>query len=156
MSAPVKALLARINEPILTGMLALWEEKRAGRDWPLRRDFDPFEFRFALGFISLVEVHTPPRRFFYRLDGTKQAEIFGADCTGKYLDQAAARAAADQTEQDLCAALVSGRPQYHERHLDWSGRRLRYGGIVLPLSRDGHRVDMLMSVVVPGPADRAD
>ena len=153
MSAPVQALLARIHEPILTGMLALWEEKRAGRDWPLRRDFDPFEFGFALGFVSLVEVHAPPRRFFFRLDGTKQAEMFGADCTGKYLDQAAARAAADLTEQDLCAVLVSGQPQYHERDLDGRGRRLRYGGLVLPLSRDGRRVDMLMTVVVPGPGD---
>src|SRR5882672_4076674 len=113
MAAAFRALRAPISEPILAGMLALGEEKRAGRDWPLRRDFDPFEFRFALGFISLVEVHTPPRRFFYRLDGTKQAQMFGADCTGKYLDQAPARAAADLTEQDLCAALASGRPQYH-------------------------------------------
>ena len=153
MSAPVQALLARINQPILTGMLSLWEEKRGSRDWPLRRDFDPFEFRFALGFVSLVEVHAPPRRFFYRLDGTKQAELFGADCTGKYLDQAACRAASDLTAQDFCDALVNGRPHYHERDLDWNGGRLRYSGIVLPLSREGRRVDMLMTVVVPGRLD---
>jgi hypothetical protein len=150
MSIPTEALLAWIQEPILTKMLALWDEKRAGRDWPLRRDFDPLEFAFALGHISLVEVHAP-KRFFYRLDGTKQSELFGADCTGKYLDQVNTRAARDLTEQDLYAALASGRPEYHERDLDGVGGPRRCRGIVLPLSQDGRGIDILMTVVVADP-----
>src|SRR3954468_8007033 len=89
----IEGLLARIQHPILKRMVAFWDQQRRGRDWPMRADFDPLEFWFAVGTVSLIDVisATPsqPRRYFFRLDGTRQVDLFGVDFTGKFLDQVA-------------------------------------------------------------------
>jgi hypothetical protein len=145
----VEDLLAKIRHPILKRMVALWDEKRAGRDWPLRADLDPLEFWFAVGYVSLIDVQFTPRRYFFRLDGTRQVELFGVDCTGKFLDRAVAPASAALAEQSFGAAIARGAPQYHLRETPFHGRRIRYEVAILPLSRRGDRADMLMTVVTP-------
>ena len=153
MTRSIEGLLARIQHPPLKRMVALWHEKRAGRDWPLRRDFDPLEFGFAAGYVSLVDVQDKGsggrRRLYFRLEGTKQVDLFGVDCTGKFLDQAAAPASARTAEQSFAAAIETGTPQYHARFVESSQRLVGYEIAVLPLSRGGDRIDMLMTVVVP-------
>jgi hypothetical protein len=159
----VEGLLAKIRHPVLKRMVALWAEKRreaeqAGRPWPDRAAFDPLSFPFALGYISLVEVRPDParapgrtegRRFFFRLDGSHQVDLFGVDCTGKFLDQAMSGDMVPMTERSYGAVVDSGQPSYHLREIEYRGRPLHYEIAILPLSRSGERVDMLMTVVTP-------
>jgi hypothetical protein len=89
---------------------------------PARCNFDPLEARFAIGHISLIEVHRDPLRFYFRLDGTKQVELFGIDCTRRYLDGAmppehAAMAAASYGE-----VAKYGEPRYHRRQITFQQR----------------------------------
>jgi hypothetical protein len=144
-------LLARIQHPILKRMVAFWDQKRRGRKWPLRADFDPLEFRFAVGYVSLIDVipaaPAKSRRYFFRLDGTRQVDLFGVDFTGKFLDQVADAEGTRVAEQSYGAAVDGGEPQYHVRQVDFQGRPIQYEIAILPLTRSGERVDMLMTVV---------
>src|SRR5690242_10042588 len=107
MARSMEGLLARIQHPILKRMVAFWDEKRGARDWPLRGDFDPLEFWFAVGYVSLIDVSGAPgaRRYFFRLDGTRQVELFGVDFTGKYLHQVYDAAGLTIAEQSYGAAV---------------------------------------------------
>jgi hypothetical protein len=143
-------LLARIRHPILKRMVALWDEKRRGRDWPVRADFDPLEFWFAVGYVSLIDVSTSEtgkRRYFFRLDGTRQVDLFGIDFTGKYLDQVYDAEELPMAEQSYGITVEQGEPQYYVREVEFHGRPIQYEIVILPLSRTGAAVDMLMTVV---------
>lgn len=143
-------LLARIRHPILKRMVALWDEKRRGRDWPMRADFDPLEFWFAVGYVTLIDVSTTEtgkRRYFFRLDGTRQVDLFGIDFTGKYLDQVYDAEELPMAEQSYGITVEQGEPQYYIREVEFHGRPIQYEIVILPLSRTGAAVDMLMTVV---------
>src|SRR5215475_8410051 len=82
------SLNAAVVSDVLRRLVAHWERLCAGRRMPARAEFDPLDVRFAIGFISLIDVRRDPLRFYFRLDGTKQVELFGVDCTRRYLDEA--------------------------------------------------------------------
>jgi len=151
MARKIEGLLARIRHPILKRMVAFWNAKRQDRPWPLRADFDPLEFWFAVGYVSLIDVisetPTAPRRFFFRLDGTRQVDLFGVDFTGKCLDQVADPEGTRIAELSYGAAVDQGAPQYYVRQVEFHERPIQYEIVILPLSRSGERVDMLMTVV---------
>jgi hypothetical protein len=149
MARSIEGLLARIQHPILKRMVAFWDDRRAGRDWPLRSDFDPLEFWFAVGYVSLIDVRYEAgrRRYFFRLDGTRQVDLFGVDFTGKFLDQVYDAASLPLAEASYGAAVEQGEPQYHVRQVDFHDRPIQYEIVILPLSRTGAAVDMLMTVV---------
>jgi len=149
MARSIEAVLARIQHPILKRMVAFWDDKRAGRDWPLRADFDPLEFWFAVGYVSLIDIRPEAgrRRYFFRLDGTRQVDLFGVDFTGKFLDQVYDAASLPLAEASYGAAVEQGEPQYHVRQVDFHDRPIQYEIVILPLSRTGTAVDMLMTVV---------
>jgi hypothetical protein len=143
-------LLARIRHPILKRMVSLWDEKRRGRVWPLRADFDPLEFWFAVGYVSLIDVGTTEtgrRRYFFRLDGTRQVDLFGVDFTGKFLDEVYGAEELPMAEQSYGITVEQGEPQYYIREVEFHGRPIQYEIVILPLSRTGAAVDMLMTVV---------
>ncbi|GAB2175871.1 PAS domain-containing protein [Dongia sp. agr-C8] len=150
MARSIEGLLARIQHPILKRMVAFWDGKRAGRDWPLRNDFDPLEFWFAVGYVSLIDVRsseTGRRRYFFRLDGTRQVDLFGVDFTGKFLDQVYDAESLPLAEASYGAAVEQGEPQYYARQVEFHERPIQYEIVILPLSRTGPAVDMLMTVV---------
>jgi hypothetical protein len=150
MSRSIEGLLARIRHPILKRMVAFWDGKRAGRDWPLRADLDPLEFWFAAGYVSLIDVRPSEsgrRRYYFRLDGTRQVDLFGVDFTGKFLDQVYDPDSLPMAEESYGATVEQGKPQYYVRQVDFHGRPIQYEVVILPLSRDGAGVDMLMTVV---------
>jgi hypothetical protein len=151
MARSIESLLARIQHPTLKRMVAMWDDKRRGRDWPARADFDPLEFWFAVGYVSLIDVipatDNASRRYFFRLDGSRQVDLFGVDFTGKFLDQVADAEGTRVAEQSYGAAVDHGEPQYHVRQVDFHDRPIQYEIAILPLSTTGAGVDMLMTVV---------
>lgn len=67
--------------------LQLWFDARAAGQTPGKEFLDPLRLRFLLGSLSLLEVHTDPLRFRYRLVGTDIVERLGHELTGKWLDE---------------------------------------------------------------------
>ena len=151
MARTMDGLLARIRHPILKRMVGFWDAKRQGRAWPLRADFDPLEFWFAVGYVSLIDVipatGTEARRYFFRLDGTRQVDLFGVDFTGKFLDQVYNAEELPMAELSYGTTVEQGEPQYYLREVEFHGRPIQYEIVILPLSRTGSAVEMLMTVV---------
>lgn len=138
-----------IQSDVLRQLVAHWSRIRGHRRMPARADFDPLEVRYALGYISLIEVHRDPLRFYFRLDGTKQVDLFGVDCTRRYLDEAMPPDHAAMTSASYSEAVARREPCYHRRQIGFHERLIEYEVVILPFSSDGERVDLLMTGIVP-------
>ena len=143
------ALSEAVRSDVLRRLVAHWERLCAGRHMPVRADFDPLDVRYAIGFISLIEVRRDPLRFYFRLDGTKQVELFGVDCTRRYLDEAMPSDHVAMATVSYRDVVEAGEPRYHRRRIPFHERLIDYEIVILPFSTDGIRVDLLMTGIVP-------
>lgn len=141
--------LPAIRSDVLRHLVAHWQRMRGARGMPARRDFDPLDVRFALGHISLIEVHRDPMRFYFRLDGSKQVELFGVECTRRYLDEAMPAEHAAMAHASYTEVVHRAEPRYHRRQIVFHERLMDYEVVILPFSNDGKRVDLLMTGIVP-------
>jgi hypothetical protein len=149
MNEHIASILAAVEHPTLKRILLLWEEKRGNRRWPSRADFDPIEMKYALGDLSLYDVEENPRRFWCRLDGTRQVELFGVDCTRRYLDEVFTPDYYALAERSFGRTVDEGRPLYFQREVPYAGRIIRYEVLMLPQSSGGEKVDQLMIALTP-------
>jgi hypothetical protein len=143
----MSSVLDTLESPILRRFYEYYREKSGARPYPSRRDLDPVDFSYALGDITLIDVAYDPLRFSFRLDGSRHVERFGFDLTGRSLDEfpyPEMRQAIFDSYRDVVENRQARR--YH-RDLESSGRWFRYETLVLPLSDDGERVNMLISAI---------
>jgi hypothetical protein len=138
-----------IQSDVLRRLVAHWSRIRGHRRMPRRADFDPLEVRYALGYISLIEVHRDPLRFYFRLDGTKQVELFGVDCTRRYLEEAMPPDHVAMASVSFSEAVARREPCYHRRQIAFRERPIDYEVVILPFSNDGEGVDLLMTGIMP-------
>ena len=137
----------KIENESLRRLYAYWDEKRAGRRFPARADFDPLELGFVLGNLSLIDVLYDPLRFRLRLHGTLAVSRLGYDLTGKFVDEIPDpefRAVALETYKKL---VEVEQPMRDVRETMLDSKTHRYEVIWLPLSDDGTRINMLMACV---------
>ena len=126
-----------------------WRARLKGGRFPKRSAFDPADLAYILGGLSLFEVHREPLRFRCRVHGTSVAGILGHEFTGKFLDQGAGGKYLDLVRAHFVDVVTTERPSLalHEDVIDgftvWAAEAL-----VLPLSRDGDALDLLLSAVV--------
>lgn len=138
-----------IVSPDLRRLYADWNA-RAGGSIPHRRDFDAADMRYLLGNISLIDVHRGPQRFFYRVHGTSLRRWPGRDLTGKFLEDAPNKEWAARAHKQLTEVATTGIPAVM-RHVDeiYAGQLWHVEVLVLPLSRHGRELDMLIGALVP-------
>lgn len=137
-------ILTAIEDDSLRQLYLYWDGKRAGRRFPARRDIDPLDLSFILGWLVLVDVFHEPLRFRFRLHGTMIVDTVRCDMTGKYLEE--------YPESDYRPFLeavwtdtVKRRTATHgfyEQTID--NRVRRFESLRLPLSSDGTNIDMLI------------
>jgi hypothetical protein len=131
--------------PTLAALLDYWRQKRHGRPMPCRADLDPVDIPKLLPYVQLVDVIDGGARFRYRLIGTAIVAAFGADSTGRYLEDIL-------TGERLVAAV-----RHYQRTCETKGAffvRNKYtttkdlditaSRVILPLSADGDAVDMIL------------
>jgi hypothetical protein len=140
---------AAIQSDVLRRLVAHWLLIRGRRRIPARADFDPLDVRYALGYLSLIEVHRDPLRFYFRLDGTKQVDLFGVDCTRRYLDEAMPQDHAAMATASYSDVVQRREPRYLRRQIAFHERLIEYEAVILPFSNDGERIDLLMTGIVP-------
>lgn len=140
---------AAIQSDVLRRLVAHWSRIRGQRRMPARADFDPLEVRYALGYISLIQVHRDPLRFYFRLDGTKQVDLFGVDCTRRYLDEAMPPDHVAMATASYSEVVQHCEPRFLRRQIAFHERLIEYEAAILPFSDDGERVDLLMTGIVP-------
>src|SRR5438552_1830808 len=83
----VDKMLSTIADGDLRRLYLYWDEKRAGRRFPARRDLDPVDMAFILGWLLLLDVSYEPLRFRFRLHGSELGARLGRDLTGVYVDE---------------------------------------------------------------------
>jgi hypothetical protein len=133
-----------IRTPALRRLLGDWQERRRGREFPARADFDPADLKYLLGSLALIDVEQDPPRFRFRLHGSRIGQRVGYDMTGKPVDTLPP-AVGPLVLRHFAAVMEARAPRVEIRE-----RALIDDGIadcevlVLPLSRDGAEIDMLL------------
>jgi len=129
---------------------AYWLQKAAGKVMPSRADLDPLDIPQLLANIFLVDVVPGvPRRFRFRLVGTRIAELEG-ELTNRYLDDlipGPAGAAIGRHYEDATEGLIRIRRETLRWHLQ-EREHVNYDVLLLPLSQDGAAVDMLFGLCI--------
>lgn len=137
-----------ITHPRLAALYRYWRAKAERRRPPLRRAIDPLDLSFCLGHLALAEI-AQPFRVRYRLFGTHLSTLYGADLTGRYVDELFTPALRART-LDLYRALTdTGEPQYEAPSFGVFRYRLAYHRLLLPLTSEGRRIDLALVGVYP-------
>ena len=143
-----------IQSDVLRRLAEHWERLSVARKPPPRAAFDPLDVQYALGYLSVIEVHRDPLRFYFRLDGTKQVELFGIDCTHRYLDECMPKDHAALAVRTYVEVMERATPQCHLRKVRFHERMIDYEILILPFTGNGQdgndrRVDYLITGIVP-------
>ncbi len=116
---------------------------------PGRQDIDPADLTAVLPVLHMMDVVPgSPRRFRYRLVGTRLVTQIGRDITGTYMDEYkggvdAAHRSANHVVDHRAMSWRRGQPLLpHLPEYKWLER------LLLPLARDGRNVDMTIGVTV--------
>ena len=137
--------MLRIEHPKLQQLFDYWASKRGERKMPSRAEIDALDLSFIIGNVILVDVIAgTPLGFRIRLHGTNLSERVGYDLTGKMLDEMPDAQFRDLTRLSFTKVSTTGKPLQGRRDRVLDGKLRRYETIILPLSGDNARVDMLI------------
>lgn len=127
-------------------LLQLWEKLRRDRPMPARQDLSPQRLKQHLGWIALIDADADAQRYRYRLIGSNLTQDAKRDATGRYLDELyephiwADLAPIFRSIVETKAPVRVHGPRTHV------GKAYEHGeALMLPLSNDGERVDMILS-----------
>lgn len=138
-----------LEHPVLSFLKDYWERKRAGRAMPARADIRPAEMKEHLGWIVLVDVLPDFADFRYRTVGTRVAQYFLNDSTGKTITEAFSSYGEAAVGGVLAVHRKCARDQVVLRSYGgagWLGRSfLDFDTLYLPLSDDGVTANMILS-----------
>jgi hypothetical protein len=133
-----------IVDPLLRRLYDYWNEKRGERPMPSRAHIDPIEMRFILGSLLVADVLRSPLRFFVRLHGTELVRRAGYELSGKMLDELPQPQFRALTHRSWARSVETRAPFHSVRDRVLDGRMARYEALILPLSRSGEEVEMLL------------
>jgi hypothetical protein len=155
--ATIVSASSEIADKRLRRLYDYWNATRGARAAPMRRDINPVEIPDLLGFVNIYEVQAEPRDFKVRLNGSEVAEMLGREITGKYCSTVISGpdAARCKTAFDICVDRCS--PAIVETSMAFCDKPyMAQTMIVLPLSSDGERVDMIITAHSYHRLDSAD
>ncbi|MGO8919805.1 MAG: PAS domain-containing protein [Stellaceae bacterium] len=125
-----------------------WQAKRAGRGMPQRRDIEPVELRDVLPHLQITEAIGGGHRFRYRLIGTAIVEAFGAEFTGKYVDELVSGERDSFVHACYRAVCASRRPAFvRSKYVTTRNIDLTANRVLLPLSEDGEAVNQILGAL---------
>jgi hypothetical protein len=134
---------ALARDEVLSGLLAYWRRKLAGRAMPRRADIDPTEIPRLLPHLQLVE--RVGGRYRYRLAGTAIVAAYGSELTGKFVDELIPPARRAVAEGHYTMAFESGRPLFvRNKYTTTRAIDIVASRVILPLSEDGAAVSMVV------------
>jgi hypothetical protein len=122
-----------------------WEAQRGTRSMPARADIDPIDLKSLLPLLILIDVVPDPRRYVYRLVGTQEVEMRGADPTGKPVTEAYYGESPEETTCYLDRVVRTRQPVLYRGTYQPLRTRVQQEDVLyLPLSQDGQTVNMIM------------
>ncbi|MCW0233613.1 MAG: PAS domain-containing protein [Ferrovibrio sp.] len=136
----------------LVGLAGYWANKRRGRRYPARADFDPLELKALLGYLLMVDVVRDTEggmRFRYRLFGTEFVFYHGGDLTGHWLEDIANVGFRDELLALYRGVVTDGQMRTLSYDYLVGDQRRRFQAVLLPLSTDGETVNIVLGCGVP-------
>jgi hypothetical protein len=134
-----------ISHPRLRRLYEYWDQKRGARKMPARADIDPLDITFIVGNVILVDViPEEPLRFRIRLHGTNLSQRVGYELTGKMLDELPETEFRTLARQSFTRVASTAEATHGRRDRVFDGRFVQYETVIMPLSNDGERVDMII------------
>lgn len=142
----MRTLRDLIVDPEHQSLLDWWLAVRGGRDMPARADFDPIDHPRCLPRIFLVEISPEPPHFLNRLCGTEIDEQQGYPMTGRPFEEVFAGELLRLTTGRFADVAFNRRVSYDSTVFTNADgdRSTRFTRLLLPLSDDGSRVDMIL------------
>ena len=142
-------ILSAITDDSLRRLYLYWDGKRAGRRFPARRDIDPLDISYVLGWVLLVDVLYDPLRFAFRVYGSELAARVDHDLTGKSADEHPSPPVREHIKAAWREVITQGKP-IHGSYSELRGtEEVRLETLRLPLSSDGTTIDMLLVGIRP-------
>jgi hypothetical protein len=142
-------LALRFDDPRLEAFVRYWEGKRRDGRLPRRADIDPVELKPFLGSIFMLDVVGEPKRFRYRLVGTKIVDYVARDSTGRFQEEAYPPAQAAENNAMYRWICEHKQPLRNYGVINWVGREfLKYEIANLPLAADGETVDIILGCML--------
>jgi hypothetical protein len=141
--------LGDLRDARLQRLYAYWQSRCEGEALPARAAIDPFDFRYALGYVTLVDVEHGPRRYKFRLDGSVLAALSGMDYTGKYLDELGMPDYIAFVAASYDRVADGARPYAYRKLGAFQTKTFDEETLILPLG-DAASVSRLMVAVIPG------
>lgn len=137
------------TDGILREMLAYWERQRGSRAMPRRRDIDPTELpRRALPHLQLIDVIDDGGRFCYRLVGTAIVDVFGAEFTGKHVDELDAGDRVELAHGFYRTVCATRKPVFvRSRYATAKAVDVIANRLLMPLSKEGEQVNIILGVL---------
>jgi hypothetical protein len=138
-------IMTEFFHPMLQKLHHYWDKCRQGREFPSRRDLDPVEFWFALGYVSLIDVLHAPLRFRYRLVGTNLTDNLGYEMTGRMLDELPEPQVRAYLLERYGEVVRRRQPVVEADNPLLDNRLWYHRTLYLPLSSGGQEIDMIMT-----------
>jgi len=133
------------SHPSLQRLYQYWAAQRGNRSMPARSDIDPIDLKTLLPLLILIDVVPDPRRYVYRLVGTREVDMRGTDPTGRPIEEGYYGESAADTTYYLDRVVRTRQPVlYRGTYQPLSTRTQCEDVLFLPLSRDGEAVNMIM------------
>lgn len=136
-------------DPRLVALRRYWDAVRGPRAMPSRADIDPADISRLLPYLFLVDVGATADDLRWRLAGTEVVRLFGLEVTGRPVGTGMLPTAGRLMRARFAFVARNAHPAYAtgvmqaERNDHTPFQRL-----LLPLSSDGVRVDMLVGILV--------
>jgi hypothetical protein len=135
-----------IRDPRLLGLFRYWHGKCHDRLMPARRDIDPIEMKSWLGNLMLVEFPADPMQYRVRLDGVNLQQFYGKSREGRGVEVMTSEEERRIVLPQYMIVLERKQPAYYETEFVTSeGILTSQRKLLLPLSEDGERVNMILA-----------
>lgn len=141
-------LLPSDCHPKIRALFGYWHAKLRGRAMPARRDIDPVEIPLLMPHVFLVDVpQSGP--FTYRLSGTAVVELMGHDFTGRAIGEGTIPAHRGEVIARYTRIAATATPFFHHARLrERTNDFAEVDRLILPLSDDQRRVNMLLGMTI--------
>ena len=138
-----------LHDERLRRLLGYWRGLCAGAAVPSKEAIDPVDFPYILGYVTLVDVEAAPRRYRFRLDGSRLVALSGVDYTGKYLDELGMPDYIDFIAATYDRVVDGGRPYAYRKEGAFDEMIFDEETLILPLG-EGGAIRHLIVAVIPG------
>lgn len=139
----------QLDQPLLRRLLDYWERARGAGRWLRQADLRPEEFAFALPYIALIE--RPPADgpgLRIRLVGEEIRNEAVGYLRGALIEDIEPAWYREHLIQRYRAVFGSGETSIEAVHVVYDVRNYYYHRLMLPLTIDGDRVDIILVATI--------